>query len=442
MTAKPLWIVFITLCAALLAWCVYRDIMLESQYTNDLRNRIVGARLEKDHISPYFYQWSMKDGVRYYNPGFDTMAIDAHNGITASPFFHHLMAPIADFSGRTISRIWLGIEYLALLAMLVIALAIAATPQQKLAVVVTAAAFLLTEAWKMHISVGQNYLLIPLLALSFYFFFRKSNSLWYAATAGLCAITLVLIRPNSLVFFLPFLLVLKRYPLRYIVVLCLPVVLIAGWSLADNRERGLWIDYKRAIAVEVKLHQSGIPFDTAAQRYYYTDWDGWRKHDIEVSAAKFPYVPHNEHGNAFILYEKIFHRKTNLTILYLASATTILFLFTVFAWRNRSATVADLPRITVFGFCLYMVSDLFSPVWRHQHYTIQWLCPLLLVAATFRPSQKLLLAILGFGLLLNIVNLDFMKMEHTIGEYLLLMVLLLAALRPHTFSNNTDRLGR
>ena len=51
--------------AVLLTHSIYRDIQLEKQYPSDLRNRVVGARLQKDGKDPYFYKWKKEDGFRY-----------------------------------------------------------------------------------------------------------------------------------------------------------------------------------------------------------------------------------------------------------------------------------------------------------------------------------------------------------------------------------------
>src|ERR1044071_6281791 len=103
---KPI-LLFLSVCA--IAYCVWRDIQLEKQYTGDLRNRVVGARLQKDGRLPYFYKWAPQDGLRYYDPqNFDTLKV---SNITATPFLHQLLYPIADKPQRTISGVWLGVEY-------------------------------------------------------------------------------------------------------------------------------------------------------------------------------------------------------------------------------------------------------------------------------------------------------------------------------------------
>src|SRR3954454_15695125 len=153
MPVKPGWIAFTVIIIVVFGWSVYRDIQIEQQYTADLRNRIVGARLEKDHASPYFYNWQQGDTIRYYDPsniGQPSNYLRVSN-ITATPFFHRLLAPLANLPQRTISRIWLLMEYCMLALCIGIALALAGNRSQKAMVLAAAALFLLTEAWKDHI---------------------------------------------------------------------------------------------------------------------------------------------------------------------------------------------------------------------------------------------------------------------------------------------------
>ena len=108
MQAKKHYIAISFFLAAVFSFCIWRDIQIEKQYTGDLRNRIVGARLQKDGKPPYFYKWRPQDGLRYYDPiKLDTTYA---NAITASPFFHHLLFPIADLQQREISQIWLAVQ--------------------------------------------------------------------------------------------------------------------------------------------------------------------------------------------------------------------------------------------------------------------------------------------------------------------------------------------
>ena len=85
--------------------------------------------------------------------------------------------------------------------------------------------------------------------------------------------------------------------------------------------------------------------------------------------------------------------------------------------------------IIIFGYCLYMLSDLFSPVYRHQYYTVQWFFVVLLfLGMPKQPFQRKYVILVLTGVFLNMINTPFLKMEHSLGEYLMLFSLLLFSL--------------
>ena len=96
----------------ILSHSVIRDFHIEKQYTVDLRNRVVGARLQKDGRLPYNYYFQPADGLRYFDfQNLNTDSSGASNA-TASPFFHQLLYPICDLPQGTISKIWLLLQYI------------------------------------------------------------------------------------------------------------------------------------------------------------------------------------------------------------------------------------------------------------------------------------------------------------------------------------------
>ena len=85
-----------------LTWCLVRDISLTEQYPGDLRNRVVGARLQLDGQSPYFYHWKAGDSERYYDWNNNSPVAQISN-VTATPFFHWLLSPLAHLPQKTIA---------------------------------------------------------------------------------------------------------------------------------------------------------------------------------------------------------------------------------------------------------------------------------------------------------------------------------------------------
>ena len=148
----------IILLFCLLLYSVKRDIQLEKLYCSDLRNRVVGARLQKDGIAPYFYKWKEQDGMRYFD-GLNKNSLHLSN-ITASPAFHDLLMPVSDLPQRTISLIWFWLQYLMLALMIFLFIRLGKNNFQRISILNLAVLFTYTEAWKAHITAGQIYFFI------------------------------------------------------------------------------------------------------------------------------------------------------------------------------------------------------------------------------------------------------------------------------------------
>ncbi|MDP4149282.1 MAG: glycosyltransferase 87 family protein [Bacteroidota bacterium] len=449
------WLGVILSFLAVLVFVVPRDLSMEKQYTGDLRNRVVGARLIHDGRSPYFYKWKTGDGVRYYDPAnFDSLR---SSNSTATPFFHHLLIPLAEWPESRASIGWLIAEYLFFGGILALALSMAATIPRRWTILLTAALFLLTAGWKAHIALGQSYICIPFFAMLFLWFLIRGAerhiagrlrpadlnhpaSLFYPAAAGLAAAFLVLIKPNAILFLLPFLFLTRAFSRRQLWACCAVPAILLTWILISPQERALWVDYREGVTEQIKMHQHLHP---ALQQNepdpHLAVFEGIDQRAVAELEARQPLSLFSENGNVFVLVEKLFHRRLSLTMMSVAAGTLILLLTGLYFLRLRHSPpgpstpgppASTLQHAAIMGFCLYMVSDLFSPVYRHQYYTVQWICPLLIAAALFEPALRRYYILLLAGLLLNIFHADFIKMGHTLGEYLLLVTLLAFVLLP------------
>lgn len=412
------------LCAAAFAWCVNRDMEREKQYTVDLRNRIVGARLQMDGKLPYFYKWKPEDGIRYYDPiKLDTTYT---NAITASPFFHHLLYPIANLPQRQLSKIWLGIEYCLFIACVLIAFSLATTYWQRWAVAITGILGLFTVAWQLHVYLGQYYIVIPFLAMALVFCLRRKNSVTFALLAGCLAATFVFTRPSAIVFFLPFLLLRKQFSAKYLICFLAPILLLAGYSLLSPTERSLWADYKKSIAAHMKDHMSPDREERmdAYQPPYIHQWEGWHQDSIRDEMKKNYIDWKFEFSNISSIAKNIFHINLSEKTLIISLAVSWMLLVALFYYESKQAANFNIAHAAIFGFCLYMLADFFSPIRRIEYYAIQWMFPLLLCASLYNPRQKVLYILLAIGVLLEIADAPFIKMRHTLGELIILLALL------------------
>jgi hypothetical protein len=385
----------------------------------DLRNRIVGARIIRDGGSPYFYKYRPGDPIDYYDP----QAFDIHVASisTSTPFLHRLLIPLASLPYATIMRVWMLVLWILYLAMAGYALWIARAPAARMAVALVALLFLLTNAWELHAKYGQTYLLIPALAMLIVALRR------WPVMAGAAAAVLVMARPNAVLFLIP-LVFLREF--RWVSVL--PGVVALGWILLSPRERGLWGDYAAMLGEQVKIHQDLDP----RQRPIWIDpgireWEGLNRDTVQARIGRDPVHIYSENGNVFVLYQRLTGRPMPMTLLGvsgLAAIGVVVLLAMRRRYRGRGDGrfgAAEPAQLAIIGFCLYMISDLFSPIYRHAYYGVQWIMPLLLAASLYRGRQHWLYGGLLICLLLNVVHVPFLSMGNTIGEYGFLIGLLM-----------------
>jgi hypothetical protein len=412
------------LCVSTLCWCLYRDIQREKQGSFDFRNRIVGARLQMDGKSPYFYKWKPEHGLRYYDPlRWDTTYA---NAITATPFFHHLLYPIANLPQRKINGIWLGVQYGLLICSMLIAFSFTKNISQRRAVAITGMICLFTTPWLTLVLYGQIYMLFPFLCLLFIFFFRRQNGLVYSFLSGLTAIAIVLSRPTMLLFFLPFLLLLNKYSLRQLLAFFTPVLILSGYFLLNKTERSFWLDYKKTITAHEKDHLSAdhIERNKKYKIVRYTHWEGMDFDAIKKERDNNPVKLKMEFANVKALAYNLFNQKLSGTALSVSFAIVTVLLITFFVLKRWKDPSVDITTAALFGFCLYMISDFFSPIVRTPYYAVQWIFPLLLCASFYEKRNKLFHILLIVGLTLNALDIQQIKMRHTLGEAIILLCLL------------------
>jgi hypothetical protein len=414
-SSSKLWVeICLSVAAVFVCWyALTRDIRYSREYMGDLRNRIVGARIIRDGGSPYFYKYSPGDPIDYYDPqAFDTHAASIS---TSTPFLHRLLIPLAHWPYVTIMRVWMAVLYVLFLGMTGYAFGLARAPSGRLAVVVVAGLFLLTNAWELHAKYGQTYLLIPALAM-LTFALRR-----WPFLAGLSAAALVMVRPNAVLFLVPFVL-MRGFRWAWV----LPGFVALGWILISPRERSLWGDYTAMLDEQVKIHQDL----GARQRPIRVDpvireWEGLNMDTVRARIGRDPVRIYSENGNLFVLYRQLVGRPMPIALLAVLGAAAIGVVIWVFPKVRRRYGDGGPERLAIIGFCLYMISDLFSPIYRHAYYGVQWIMPLLLAASLYRGRNNWVYGGLLICLLLNEVHLPFLRMSNTIGEYGFLIGLLI-----------------
>jgi hypothetical protein len=408
----------------ILAHSVFRDAQLEKQYTGDLRNRIVGARLQKDGRLPYFYYWQAKDGIRYFDPNNTNRSVETPSAITATPFFHQLLYPICDLDQWTLSKLWFVFQYLLLAAMTWIACRTTNEGHTQWLMVNAAVLFTTTEAWKSIIENGQIYLFYAFLMLCIISGLLSNKKTWKLVAGAVMAIW-ILNRPIGIIVVLPVLLLYKQQKF-FLFAMMTGLALYGLFVLSSAFEKSLWQNYVEGIRMQVKLHQDAGPKASPTPRMLPEDrkLEGIDFNKVDKNILEHPITVYSENGNFFVLYRMLIHKKIPLGWLNALSLFTTAALMAFFYLTYEKKNLEPL-QVLIFAFTLYMIIEIFSPVYRHQYNTVQWFTLVLfalMIPMTWRNPVLLLLAL---GLLLNIVNFTWLPMRHSIGEMAWLSAFLL-----------------
>lgn len=406
--------------AILLAHSVNRDIQLEKMYPGDLRNRVVGARLQKDGVPPYTYRWKPSDGMRYYdpdsNPALQTKSDSLPNSITASPFFHELLRPICELPQRSFSIVWLCLQYVFLAVIIGIFVSLTDHRLMKWAIVDFSILFTWTEAWKGQIGGGQIYLFnAVVMALTFYCLTK--NKKYGFPLAGLFAAAFVLCRPIAIVLFIPFLFYFRQYRM-FLITAAGGLIIYMVFVWLSPLETAIYRDYYKSMKMHIALHQSDNPdaeLRSNTKFELYKQIEGFDMDSAHQQEVSHPIKVYDENGNVFVLYNLLTHKKMPIAWMNGLMVLTLLILSFLFFMTSRKYPIG-LERLALFGFTLYMIVEIFSPVHRHQYNTAQWLPMLLICFMPLPAGKRLAFSLIFLGLFLNIVNFPWLYMRHTIGE--------------------------
>lgn len=407
----------------LLVISFYRDLQYEKLYPDDLRNRVVGARLIADGRSPYFYKWKPEDGMRYYDPAnFNT---NINSNTTASPFLHSLVIPFSNLSQRTISFLWLLGQYVILIGMGLVAYRFAQGSGKQACLLLTAV-FPYTDGWIRHVLTGQFYLLIPFLLFITYISLAGRQKSWQLVVAALCAVMVVLIRPFAALSFIPFLFILPITK-KFIVYSAAIGAAYVLFVIASPHQVRVYKDYNQYIKYAVNEHQEKpLPSRTVVPNPGFRHLEGFDIDSIRLYKLKNPVRSFSENGNFFVLYRKVVGKQIPEQWL-LAGSLLCTLLILLFFYFGTAGSGRSLEQCLLVGFVIYLVLEMFLPMHRHQYNTVQFLFPALLTAMNIRNVKLLPALLVAAGLLLNMLKWQIIPMKNTAGELLMLAGFLLAA---------------
>ncbi|HMH33192.1 MAG TPA: glycosyltransferase 87 family protein [Puia sp.] len=373
-------------------------------YFSDLRNRVVGARLMKEKISPYYFKWNPSYPVTLFDPA-DISNIK-NNLITSPPSLLWLMQPIATLNYTTICYLWVGIHYLFFLLLLLPMYAYARTATQKSFVLTSAMLLLFSDHWRDSVLRGQSHFIFPAVVANILIIVSEPGK-WRYFWGGLLFALLVWIRPNAVLIF-PFLLLSIETDRRQLLTGFLTGALVFALITIVFKQESYWLDFYHSCREWINNRVSGIQFSK----------DGWPGVDREKAVIHDHLLkPRSEIGDIYNLVKFKLH--VDIKPIYLISAFCLVYLTAFFlSWKKQTRFFSE---ALLTGILLYWFGEMTTPVLKMSYYYVELFFVVLFLASEFKALQVLEKALLALSFLFTF--LYFFPMNLFIAELLLIACL-------------------
>jgi hypothetical protein len=384
---------------------------------NDLRNRVVGARLMKDGLEPYFFIWKPGDPMRYYDTGINEGGFISV--ATSTPFWHWVMMPICELPQYQVALLFFVLQWACVVWCVVVARGFAKGASQKHMVALVAGLMMFTLGFRQHFAQMQNYLFVPALILMAVYLWQKRKGWLNLAAIGCCLAVLLLMRPTFLLLLAPLILHAGwRKPLFSAGVV---VVFYALFAFSNHNQRYNWQQYFSFIKYKAGTLQMP-PFHPVISTWVPPESSEgivFKEPKTQKIIAGM-YDGQMEDSNYLYIHFGVFGKMPPHLLLYCLQILTLLggTGFALFIWHKKKANYWYGLLLT--GFLTYWFFEFFSDIAsKLQYYIVLFLYVLLLHFALPAKYYKLPLAMIGLGMFFCIFNLP-VKMNCTIGQLLII----------------------
>jgi hypothetical protein len=394
---------------------------------NDLRNRVVGARLLIEGIDPYYYRWQPGDPETFLDP-LDKLELPVSR-VTVPPTGLALYIPFAKLPYLYQRLIWFFLQWGAILLSLFLLLK-RRTETLSNRFLLGYGLFFITGSlfWRLHLQTGQLYVFYAFLIATSYWISSKKTR-FSEQIAGLLIGMAASIRFPILVMILPMLL-FKKFKLLVATLLGFVLSIGVTWAAFGHQT---WVSYFSAMQTISHLSQGVIKVPAASQNSAISKVvEGMVFGNQSASADKLP----AENLSVMRLLDHLFdiHISTGhlLAGLLLALLSYLLILHRSYKQTERQFRPPVLDTIFISGGLMLFLADLVIPAPRYSYNDIQLLVPLILLLKNidFYDVQSLcLFLLLCLGLLVAGGLFPWLPYEILLGQFLMLAVLLLMSLR-------------
>ncbi len=379
----------------------------------DLRNRVVGTRVQLDGKDPYFFKWDQSTPEKYVDAR-DFYYDLPVSRLTVPPNVLTLHAPFAGIPYKTQQILWAIMQWILLLISIILLSNIANSIIKKkiiwiIGLLIIASSFF----WRLHIDKGQIYILfLFMIILSYWLVKKKDNYILSGFILGLTAS----FRPPVILMGIPYLIKRKwKFILSGLIGMIISFVsslFIAPFSI--------WKSYFNSMEFHEKFHLLII---RPTYGFY---------NKIVVDGIKNAIFSANlqiEDSSIQDILRIFFHLKVKALILEISLLVCILVLI-VFLWKRIVKTESNTLLFYV-GLIFVIISSFFLPAARLSYMNIYWLPPLSLIVIKTNDIKNILKPELVFviaGIALNTMFYIFPK-GVILSDYLILSYLVITTFR-------------
>lgn len=348
----------------------------------DFRNRIVGARLMRMGLDPYYFKWTPSQSEILLDPlDKPTSPITR---TTVSPSNLALFEPIANLPYKTLRLFWFAFQWIALLLSLFILARNSKSKEKAMCIWIVGLIFVSgSHAWHVHIYVGQIYILyIFALALA-YQLVISPHRLGPIAGGLLIGLTAAMRFPVALIG-LPMLIYCRWKILMWSVIGF--VIGVGGPMLIAGA--GIWKSYYTAMRIHGRIQYSWLqlPRGNVPQIIEGMDW------------SKKPLSPVLVSSDSSILgtFNQLFGINIASSIIFVLAIAVLLMACILFVYRKKNPSVSLVFQI---GLVFVFISEFLLPGARIVYQDIIWLILLSLVVINSASLKELLKPLLSFALI-------------------------------------------
>jgi hypothetical protein len=328
--------------------------------SHDLRNRVVGVRNSALGIDPYFAKWFPGMPEELADPRDDPR--NKVNRLTVSPNVLLLHYPFKNLSFLKQIYIWYFLQWIALIATILIWVNIAQSKLKKKLIIIFGLLFVSSFSWYSNLLSGQIYIFYVLfVSLAFWLLYRQPKKKLIAIVVlGIVAG----MRPPYLLLSVPF--IIKK-DIQAVIVFLGGLVLSVVMPIAIFRNN-LWNSYIECITTwnasivgkftRITVKQPEVPPNYYPEKIEGLDFldkfAGYGQYDTSLKSIIGINIP--------------------FTVFIGLWSIVFIYIF-IFLYKKRKF-LKDLNITLLIGFMLVMITDIFLPAPRYAYYDIQMIIPI------------------------------------------------------------------